>query len=97
MKPENGRAKNMKKFARLEEVDGRQILAEIFCASDKEGPKLRIRRDMSVSMELTLGPWGTGEKAWEKALEELEGIDMQLAAQEFDELLANLAEQPLEA
>ncbi|WP_226779007.1 hypothetical protein [Oceaniglobus trochenteri] len=76
------------KFARLEVVGDRQILAEL--ESGPEGPQVRIRRDLDFSVEVTQGPWPDDDEGWDTAESVLENLNMTEAAARMDLMLANL-------
>lgn len=78
----------MKIFARLEVIEGRQILAEL--VDRDEGPHVRVRRDAEVTAELSHGPWPDSEAGWQAAEEALAGIDMEKAAMELDAAMSRL-------
>lgn len=75
-------------FARLETINGLQVLAEIMNGED--GPHIRLRRDNEVSCEASLGPWPDTEEGWDKAEAALERADLTKAAEMLDDMIAKL-------
>lgn len=76
----------MEIFARLEVVADRQILAEIVNGDD--GPKVRLRRDHEITVEVTHGPWPDTDDGWEKAEAFLGDLDLVRQAAEIDRQVA---------
>lgn len=58
---------NAKNFARLEVIDGRQILMELISDNDTGGPTVRVRRDDVLSIVVVMGPWEDTEEGWNMA------------------------------
>lgn len=73
-------------FARLEVIDGRQILAEL--VNGDEGPKIRIRRDNDITVEIFAGPWPDNDSGWDAAEKKLRDVDLTVAAAEIDSKVA---------
>jgi hypothetical protein len=78
-------------FARLETINGLQVLAELVCGDD--GPKIRVRRDDGVSCEITIGPWLDTEDGWKRAETALEKANMHALAENLDDILAKMKSQ----
>ena len=78
-------------FARLEIIDGRQILAELDNSDD--GPRIRLRRDNGISCQITMGPWPDTEEGWNIAEKSLAGVDMSKVASELDGMIAKLMDE----
>lgn len=72
-------------FARLEEINGRQILAELF--NGDEGPCVRFRRDDGISAEIKLGPFSDDERGWDAANDMLLTADLADWAGKLDQTL----------
>ena len=87
------------KFAKLETINGLQILAELITSDD--GHEIRVRRDDEVTYVITLGPWPNTEDGWAKAKTALEKANMCFLAGELDKIIAqmktNLSTEPDDA
>lgn len=75
-------------FAKLETVNGLQILAELVESDD--GPKVRFRRDDGIVCQVTLGPWPDTPDGWAKAEEALTKADMTFCAAKLDSVIAEM-------
>lgn len=74
----------MKIFARLEEIDGEQILAEII-PQDGDLLILRYRRDNLDAHILTHeGPFPNDDEGWKLATAKLENANLMVLAAEMD-------------
>ena len=78
-------------FARLEIIEGRQVLAELLIGDD--GPEIRVRRDNGLSAEMKLGPWTDDDNGWGAAEKVLAEADLAEAAVQLDAALAQMAGQ----
>lgn len=75
-------------FAKLETINGLQILAELVESDD--GPKVRFRRDDGIICQVTLGPWPDTPEGWDKAEDALAKADMSFFAAKLDNVIADL-------
>lgn len=80
----------MKSFAKLETIGDNQILVEL--QSGPDGPCVRIRRDNSVTVEMTQGPWPDNSEGWDEAEKVFNEADLAAYAKELDAMANSFTE-----
>ena len=79
----------MSNFARLEVVEGRQILAELI--NEEDELKIRLRRDYEVVLEMKIGAWSDDDAGWGAAETALMKLDLTKSAAKLDAMFETIS------